>query len=257
MLISRNDTRLNQARTRILNNLNSDTKIEIRTLAVDFSKLDIYDKVEEFIQPKVNDVYILVNNVGAAPSIPDYFTNEDTLHHDELINVNVVTITKLIEIILPMMVEKKRGLIISVTAIWARYLAPMWSMHSATKSYMAQLCQCLAEEYDSSGIAFCTLYTGGVSTKMAHNVRPNITIPRAECYVQSVLKSIKRCGNNTWTGYWSHELIHYWFEFMSMLGTKQVIGEFLHWFTRKYRALLLKRKSGNPLEINVRNLLES
>lgn len=157
MLLSRDPDKLQQTRLRLLASLSVDAvlstssegksvsnidldsveqqteTVEIRTLAVDFSHLYIYKKVQQFIATERNDVFVLVNNVGMTPQVPDKFVVEDSVAHQELLNVNIVAMTKMLELVLPAMVRRKRGLVINVASLAGAHLCPLMSTYSASK----------------------------------------------------------------------------------------------------------------------------
>jgi len=55
-----------------------------------------------------------VNNVGASYPHAQFLDKLDDSLVDQLININVVTLTKLTKLVLPKMVEKKKGIIVNV-----------------------------------------------------------------------------------------------------------------------------------------------
>jgi len=55
-----------------------------------------------------------VNNVGVSYPHAQYFVQVDDGLINDLINVNVYALTKMTKIVLPKMIEKKKGIIINV-----------------------------------------------------------------------------------------------------------------------------------------------
>jgi len=55
---------------------------------------------------------------------------------DNLINCNCIAMTKMIDIVLPGMVEKKKGIIINNCAGAGRSPLPLATIYSATKAYV-------------------------------------------------------------------------------------------------------------------------
>lgn len=139
MLISRSSDKLEDTKRAIQSELLSSTgaQIQIRTLAIDFTCLDIYDRVKAFLYVQRHSIYILVNNVGNAPSSLDYFLSTehrlDPNINQKLITVNAIATTKMIELILPSMVEKGCGLLVNVGSMSSCHITPMISLYSATK----------------------------------------------------------------------------------------------------------------------------
>ena len=112
--------------------------VRIETLAVDFSRVDIYDQVGRFLGASTNDIFVLVNNVGVTRPIPDCFlanseSDEFRQWNRRMINVNVGATTNMIELVLPFMVRRKRGLVINVASIVGRHIVPLQATYGATK----------------------------------------------------------------------------------------------------------------------------
>lgn len=163
LLISRNEERLQQTRRQIqlnltlpqsngittgvdvlantsprtvemqVSQLETESLVEIRTLAVDLSHLYVYKKVEQFLSTSTNEIAILVNNAGVSPDTPGRFIEEDAVAHQEMINVNVVAPTRLLELVLPSMVQRKGGLIVNVSALGGKHISPLSSAFTASK----------------------------------------------------------------------------------------------------------------------------
>lgn len=243
MLISRSESKLAEAKKRIEADLKADGRlVEIRTLAADFTRLDIYEAISSFVNLKKNDVRVLVNNVGQCPPYPKLFTDELPADHDAMLHVNVLAATRMLQLILPSMVERGGGggrLVINVASIAARHLFPLSSIYAATKAYIGQLSECLALEYRNRGITFCTLYPSAVSTAMIHNAREDFMTVSAERYVSSALASI--CSTTTgvhWTGYWTHSLVEGLANTIALATSREFVGTLIEHLSLGYGALV-------------------
>ncbi|XP_016140097.1 testosterone 17-beta-dehydrogenase 3-like [Sinocyclocheilus grahami] len=110
IVISRNQEKLDRAARKI----ELTTGQEIKVIAADFTKDDIYDHIQEKI--KGLDIGILVNNVGILPSqIPCKLLETSDLEeriHD-VINCNVKAMVKMCRIVLPGM-QQRFGLLCSI-----------------------------------------------------------------------------------------------------------------------------------------------
>ena len=147
MLIGRNENKLKQTKLKILQNisicaqeknkLNKNVKtmssIQIRTMVFDFSTSIDYSSIEHFVQSNLHDIFILVNNVGTSLTIPQRFVEECPISHEEIIHVNIIAATKMIELILSSMINRKRGLVINVASLGAKHSCPLMSVYTASK----------------------------------------------------------------------------------------------------------------------------
>lgn len=131
LMISRNAQKLEEKRQAILNE-HFDKSIQIKTLAVDFKRTDIYDEIKQFLGPHLQDIFILVNNVGSSMGINNY-ADEDANGHKELVNINVISTLGMTDLILPTLISKKHGLIINMSSLASKIELPCLATYGATK----------------------------------------------------------------------------------------------------------------------------
>lgn len=105
-----------------------------KVLAIDFTgDLDIYKKIANEI--KGYDIGILVNNVGISYDYPEYFLNvpnSDQLF-DQIIRCNLHSAVYTSKIVLPQMLEKKKGIIINLSSLSGTIPTPLLTVYSASK----------------------------------------------------------------------------------------------------------------------------
>lgn len=105
----------------------------MKILVVDFRDRDIYDRIK-FELDTLPDIDVLVNNVGTIISKRlNYFVKTDADQLDEYFNVNMYSYTRMTELILPKMLKKKRGVIISISSQSGVNPAPFLAVYSASK----------------------------------------------------------------------------------------------------------------------------
>jgi short-subunit dehydrogenase len=114
--------------------------LKIKVLAVDFNRTDIYDIIKQELN-KLQEIEILVNNVGVMYDIPEYFTEIQETFNDSYTNVNMVSATKMLEIILPKMVAKRSGIIINISSTVSDQPLPLCATYSASKSFLLMIKQ--------------------------------------------------------------------------------------------------------------------
>lgn len=247
MLISRNENKLSEAIKKIKADLKvkSHRQVEIRTLAVDFTRLDIYEAVANFVKAQENEIHVLVNNVGQCPPYPKLFTNESPADHDAMLHVNIFAATRMLQLILPSMVDREGGgrLVINVASIAARYLFPLSSIYAATKAYIGQLSECLALEYRNKGLTFATFYPSAVSTAMIHNAREDFFTVSAEKYVSSALDSIRTTSGVHWPGYYTHWLLEMVADGVALLTSREFVGTIIEHCSLGYQSLVRRMQT--------------
>jgi len=203
VLMSRSDLKLNKVKNDI--QLNYHNCIQIETIAVDFSQLDIYDYIEEELK-KLGEIHVLINNVGMCYKYPEFFAKIDNKQFiNDMINVNIHAMTRMINIVLPQMIAKQSGIIINVSSYSANFPTPLLSLYTATKIYGDYLSRALAEEYSRGGIIIQSVRPYYVSTNMIRNPNTSFMVPSADKFVKSALKTV---GIEPITyGYFPHTLL--------------------------------------------------
>jgi 17beta-estradiol 17-dehydrogenase / very-long-chain 3-oxoacyl-CoA reductase len=113
LLISRSQDKLQSTQNELLSKYSS-KGIECKIFSIDFSSFDANqrDALSAFITGM--DIGVLINNVGMSYPFPKYFHELANEHVDQLMRLNVDSTTWMTKIVLPGMVERKRGAIVNV-----------------------------------------------------------------------------------------------------------------------------------------------
>ncbi len=75
----------------------------------------------------------MVNNVGTAYHIPEYFIEIPKTFNDSYISVNMVSTIKMLEIVLPKMVVKRRGIIVNISLSASDQPIPLAATYEASE----------------------------------------------------------------------------------------------------------------------------
>ncbi|CAG2180603.1 unnamed protein product, partial [Oppiella nova] len=141
------------------------------------------------------DIHVVVNNVGIAypdgkPTCFGDIPNLDQFCTD-MINVNIMSCTRLTALVLPAMVFNGQGVIINVSSVAAITLMPLMSQYSATKAYMDYFSRALATKYNDRGIIVQCVLPNVVSTKMIpQELHRKSYIPGARDYVRLAVRTV-------------------------------------------------------------------
>ena len=206
-LLSRNLSKLNKVKNEITCQY---PNCEVIVKAVDFTRNDIYDKID--IELNKFNIHVLVNNVGIfyPKSRPDNFSKIPNLNQfiSDIINVNIFACTRLTALVLPGMEARGTGIIINLSSMAAVQPIPLLTLYSATKAYMDYFFRGLTEEYRRKGIVIQSLIPGFVRTKMSKIVHDKLYISRwlmtsPHNYVKCALDSVGRYDRTT--GHLGHQ----------------------------------------------------
>ena len=89
--------------------------IEVKIVVADFSQPEgLYERIKQEL--KTTEVGILINNVGMSYPHAEYMHLLTDDQIDNLIQLNVISTTEMTRIVLPEMVDRKKGCIINVSS---------------------------------------------------------------------------------------------------------------------------------------------
>ncbi|XP_053575840.1 very-long-chain 3-oxoacyl-CoA reductase-B-like [Bombina bombina] len=188
VLISRTQEKLKKVADEIKKEFGRNVKI----IQVDFTKgSEIYQLIEDEL--KGMEIGILVNNVGMVMAgTPSRFLNAPDLSKaiTNIINCNVQSVLQMTQIILPQMVERKKGVIINLSSEAGNFPYPMTTMYSASKVFVDFFSRGLDAEYKSSGITVQCVMPLFVSTDMTFKIKKNIFVKAPEDFAYEALNTV-------------------------------------------------------------------
>lgn len=112
---------------------------------------------------------ILVNNAGIAYSGSFHAQSEQDI--DNLLNLNIVALTRLTKAMLPQMLERGAGRILNVASVASFQPVPSLAAYAATKAYVLSLTESLSEELRGTGVTTTALCPGLTKTALLDEVQ--------------------------------------------------------------------------------------
>ncbi|XP_068116188.1 inactive hydroxysteroid dehydrogenase-like protein 1 isoform X2 [Hyperolius riggenbachi] len=175
-------------------------------LHVDFSQgHQAYHSISEALTDV--DVGILVNNARVFCEDPPYIMSVPQDKVWEIINVNVAAAVMMVHIVLPGMVERRRGAIVNVCPGSASRRRDL-SQIAASKAYLATFSKQLQCEVQSSGIFVQLLTPLCVGDRQAASTGIlrylPVFAPSSQVYARHAVRTLGITSRTT--GYWAHSL---------------------------------------------------
>ncbi len=157
-LIARRQDRLQMLQSE----LRSQYGVNSEYLAVDLSDADCVERIGEAIGER--PVCVLVNNAGVM--VPDAFDESDPAALSAMLEINVVATVLLTRRLLPAMVKRGQGRILTVSSMAGFLPIPRDTVYAATKAFCNSFSQALGLELKKKGISVTVLCPGLTDTAM-------------------------------------------------------------------------------------------
>tara|TARA_B110000263_G_C15199126_1_gene459810 strand:+ start:169 stop:924 length:756 start_codon:yes stop_codon:yes gene_type:complete len=159
----------------------SNYNIKSYAIEADLNNSSDIEKIFTFITTHEISVDILVNNAATIhPKIN--IIDFDIKEWESVINVNLTSAVRLIQLLLPNMIENQYGKIINMSSIGGKKGGAGRSAYRATKAALISLTESLAAEVKKHGIDVNCICPGSVLTEgylkaFGNNFHTNSTIP--------------------------------------------------------------------------------
>lgn len=155
-----------------LNKLISDFSLQDRShiLVTDLSQTQSsVQALEALLKKEHLWIETLINNAGFGLYGP--FETNDAQREQEMIAVNIATVTALAKLALPQMKQHGHGNILNVASVAAFFPGPFLGVYYATKTYVLSFSLALRAELAGTDIHITTLCPGPTQTHFAHEAQ--------------------------------------------------------------------------------------
>ncbi len=131
--------------------------------AADLTRTDQIEALFPWLEGEGLEIDTLINNAGFGATGRFADTPRERLL--EMIDLNVRSLTDLCRLVLPAMIERKRGAILNVASTAAFQAGPYAAVYYATKAYVLSLTEALHHEAKGSGVRVSALCPGPTATE--------------------------------------------------------------------------------------------
>ncbi|CRK29715.1 hypothetical protein BN1723_003592 [Verticillium longisporum] len=201
-------------------------KVQSKILAMDFARDDNADYDALAATVAGLDVAILINNVGQSHSIPVSFVDTTREELQSIVTINCLGTLKTTSIIAPIMVQRKKGLILTMGSFAGWIPTPYLATYSGSKAFLQHWNSSLAEELKPSGVDTQLVLSYLITTAMSKVRRASALIPTPKNFVKATLGKIGSGSYQNWaytyTPWWTHSIMVWALE--STLGTGNALG---------------------------------
>ena len=160
VLVARREQKLNELRDELRNR---NAQLDVHVRVVDLCHKSQIDELLQWLEENKIDIDFLINNAGLG----DYgsFATSPPERNDEMLQVNIVALTLLTRRLLPQMIARKRGAILSVSSSAGFLPIAGMGVYAASKAYVNSFSEALRAELRCTGVTVTTLCPGPVHTE--------------------------------------------------------------------------------------------
>ncbi|XP_055329671.1 very-long-chain 3-oxoacyl-CoA reductase-B-like [Paramacrobiotus metropolitanus] len=187
ILISRSEEKLQK----VAKEIESVHGVKTKIIVANFSHVEgVYEHIKRELDGL--EIGVLVNNVGVTYPNPEFLADlpGGTEFLNAMINCNVLSQTHMTSIVLPGMLARRSGAVISLSSACGDIPIPLLSVYSATKAYNDFLSRALQQEYADRGLIFQSVLPWIVSTNMTNNARLSFLVLDAKLYARACLNTV-------------------------------------------------------------------
>lgn len=212
ILVSRTQSKLLDLSKQLKEKHNS---IEVKNLAMDFAANRDKDYVSlKKMVDEVEDVAVLVNNVGQSHALPVPFSETPEAEMKDIITINCTATLRVTQIITPGMIKRRRGLVLTMASFGGLLPTPLLATYSGSKAFLQQWSSALTSELAPHGITVQLVQSYLVVSSMSKIRRASLLVPTPRQFVRAALSRIGRSGGaqgilGTSTPYWAHAIMQW------------------------------------------------
>ena len=151
------------------------------------------------------DVGVLYNNVGISYSYAQFLEELPDDRIDSMCEMNMRAMIKVTKLVLPGMLEKKKGAIVNIGSAAGTIPDPLYSVYSGSKAFVEFFSRSMNSELGGRSAITCQDHIPFfVATKMAKIRKASLFAPSPDTWAACSLNSIG--GDSVVVPYWTHQI---------------------------------------------------
>jgi len=141
-------------------------QVSITIFDMDLAKLNSAEELFKKVTNTNLKVDVLINNAGFG--IYKNFIDSDIEKEEQMLLLNIVTLTKLTKLFLPQMIKRGNGNIVNIASTAAYQPVPSLASYSATKAYVMNFSEAIAFELKNKNVFVTVICPGGTQSEFGH-----------------------------------------------------------------------------------------
>ena len=138
----------------------------VTSLVFDVRDFNDVKRAIESLPAEFSSIDVLINNAGNAHGL-DFIQDGDIADWDAMVDINVKGLLYVSKVIIPMMVERKKGQIINIGSTAAKEVYPKGNVYCATKHAVDALTAGMRMDLNAHGIRVGAIHPGMVETEFS------------------------------------------------------------------------------------------
>ena len=212
LLICKNKDKLHK----VAEEINLDYQVETKYISIDLVNLthDNYSYIESMLNEI--DIGILVNNAGANDI--NLLASLGRKSNQYLIDYNIKTTVLMSHMVLPQMIKRKAGAIVTISSLAPSLPLPYMILYSASKLFIDSFSKLLQTENAAHNIFIQTVQPGLINTPSLQSpFLGRFFIVDPDTYCESAVRTLGLSHKTH--GYWKHGLVGYLNKFFKVFLT--------------------------------------
>ena len=164
ILVARNKEKLSKLKKQLEKH-----NVDIHIVSLDLTVDKSCEELKEYVDKNNLNVDRLINNAGIGSF--GYFDSYSDDLIQNLIDLNIKTISTMIRLFIKDMIKNECGEILNISSTAAFSAGPKMSIYYASKAYVLSLSESLHEEYKDKNIKISCLCPGAFKTEFQKKIR--------------------------------------------------------------------------------------